>query len=73
MKDVAGNELGVGDVVVFGADNGSSLMRGRVFKITDCFAWMHLIAPGGRRRVLWGGKPVTHKRWPSRVHVVGRQ
>jgi hypothetical protein len=38
--DVNNTQIREGDNVVFGADNGSYLYTGKVFKITPCFAWM---------------------------------
>lgn len=38
--DVDGKQIRVGDRVVFGADNGSTLMVSTVWKITGCFVWM---------------------------------
>lgn len=38
--DVNGTQIRVGDKVVFGADNGSTLFVSTVYKITPCFVWM---------------------------------
>ena len=57
--DVMGKMVRVGDDVVFGADNGSSLMTGKVVKITPCFVWIS-VGPSG----------YTFRRWCERVVVV---
>lgn len=38
--DVNNKQIREGDTVVFGADNGSYLYVGKVYKITPCFVWM---------------------------------
>lgn len=38
--DIDGKQIRVGDRVVFGADNGSTLIVSTVWKITSCFVWM---------------------------------
>lgn len=43
--DVNNKQIREGDTVVFGADNGSYLHVGKVFKITPCFVWMKLPYP----------------------------
>lgn len=40
--DVNNTQIREGDNVVFGADNGSYLYSGTVYKITSCFAWMKI-------------------------------
>lgn len=57
--DVNGKMIRVGDNVVFGADNGSSLITGKVSKITPCFVWISA-NPVGR----------IFRRWCERVVVV---
>lgn len=45
--DVDGKQIRVGDRVVFGADNGSTLIVSTVWKITPCFVWMRQSARSG--------------------------
>ena len=45
--DVDGKQIRVGYRVVFGADNGSTLVVSTVWKITPCFVWMRQSARSG--------------------------
>jgi len=38
--DLVGKKLHRGDIVAFGADNGSTLMIGRITKFTPQYVWM---------------------------------
>lgn len=38
--DVKNEQIRIGDKVCWGADNGSYLFFGEVYKITPCFVWM---------------------------------
>ena len=48
--DINGKQIRVGDKVVFGADNGSTLIIGEVWKITSCFAWIKSFVNGHSQR-----------------------
>lgn len=41
MKDMHGNELSIGDYIVYGENNGSTLYIGKVFKLTTKKCWFH--------------------------------
>lgn len=58
--DVNQKQIRVGDKVTFGADNGSHLYVGTVFKITPCFIWMHS-----------GVNKFVYRRESSRVAIIG--
>ena len=45
-KDVSGKEIKIDDIVAFGHDNGSTLMMGKIFKVTPKKVWMHPMHKG---------------------------
>lgn len=45
-KDVSGKEIKNDDIVAFGHDNGSTLMMGKIYKVTQKKVWMHPIIRG---------------------------
>lgn len=45
-KDVSGKEIKIDDNVAFGHDNGSTLMVGKIYKVTQKKVWMHPIING---------------------------
>lgn len=45
-KDVSGKEIKIHDIVAFGHDNGSTLMLGKIYKVTQKKVWMHPIISG---------------------------
>lgn len=49
VKDISGNKVKPGDIVAFGHDNGSTLMLGKVYKITAKKVWMNPFIDGELR------------------------
>jgi hypothetical protein len=45
-KDVSGKEVNIDDIVAFGHDNGSTLLMGKIFKVTPKKVWMNPIVDG---------------------------
>lgn len=45
-KDVSGKEIKIDDIVAFGHDNGSTLILGKIYKVTQKKVWMHPIIKG---------------------------
>ena len=43
--DVHGKTINIGDTVAFGADNGSRLFTGKVYKLTPKKVWIHYCQP----------------------------
>ena len=65
-KDLQGNKISVGDKIVIGADNGSTISIGFVTKVTKVFTYFVETFKGhnGQEYVSNG------RRWHSRVCVV---
>lgn len=41
MKDIVGRDLSVGDYIVYGENNGSTLYVGKIFKLGNKKCWFH--------------------------------
>lgn len=59
-KDVGGKTINVGDIIIFGYNNGSTLQLAKVFKITPKKVWFNGIMADGE--LSWWNGHRSHNR-----------
>lgn len=71
MKDMHGEEIKKGDYIIYGADNGSSLFIGKVFKLGKSRCWFnHVHQPEFGVFEVWENN--IHNRYYDRVSIYKR-